>query len=446
MYDDYGQPVYNGNGNGNGDSNGNNNNSNNGYYDQGDSYSQDYYNTNQPPMMPDNMENFSDFSSYGPQPGTPGGQYGAGFPGGVPGAGSSAPGMNGYAPAGSGYNNAQYTPSQFSYGEDMNGFQSTSGASTPPMYDPNAIAMALPNDPYPAWTADSQAPATIEQIEDIFIDLTNKFGFQRDSMRNMFDHFMTLLDSRSSRMSPDQALLSLHADYIGGDTANYKKWYFAAQLDMDDAVGFRNMNIGKLSRKARKLKKKKKKEMQEAMENGENTEETLEKIEGDNSLEAADFRWKAKMNVLTPAERIQQIALYLLIWGEANQVRFTPECLCFIYKCALDYLESPQCQQRVEPMPEGDYLNRVITPLYRFIRDQVYEIVDGRFVKREKDHAQIIGYDDVNQLFWYPEGIAKIVLEDETKLIDLPVEERYLRLGDVVWDDVFFKTYKETRF
>ena len=444
MYDDYGQPVYNGNGNGNGDSNGNNN-SNNGYYDQGDSYSQDYYNTNQPPMMPDNMENFSDFSSYGPQPGTPGGQYGAGFPGGVPGAGSSAPGMNGYAPAGSGYNNAQYTPSQFSYGEDMNGFQSTSGASTPPMYDPNAIAMALPNDPYPAWTADSQAPATIEQIEDIFIDLTNKFGFQRDSMRNMFDHFMTLLDSRSSRMSPDQALLSLHADYIGGDTANYKKWYFAAQLDMDDAVGFRNMNIGKLSRKARKLKKKKKKEMQEAMENGENTEETLEKIEGDNSLEAADFRWKAKMNVLTPAERIQQIALYLLIWGEANQVRFTPECLCFIYKCALDYLESPQCQQRVEPMPEGDYLNRVITPLYRFIRDQVYEIVDGRFVKREKDHAQIIGYDDVNQLFWYPEGIAKIVLEDETKLIDLPVEERYLRLGDVVWDDVFFKTYKETR-
>lgn len=71
---------------------------------------------------------------------------------------------------------------------------------------------------------DRRSPVSlpIEQIEDIFIDLTNKFGFQRDSMRNMFDHFMTLLDSRSSRMSPEQALLSLHADYIGGDTANYK--------------------------------------------------------------------------------------------------------------------------------------------------------------------------------------------------------------------------------
>ena len=70
--------------------------------------------------------------------------------------------------------------------------------------------------------------------------------------------------------------------------------------------------------------------------------------------------------------------------GEANQVRFTPECLCYIYKSATDYLNSPLCQQRQEPVPEGDYLNRVITPLYRFIRSQVYEIYDGRFVKREK--------------------------------------------------------------
>lgn len=98
-----------------------------------------------------------------------------------------------------------------------------------------------------------------------------------------------------------------------------------------------------------------------------------------------------------------------------------------------------------EPMPEGDFLNRVITPIYHFIRNQVYEIIDGRFVKRERDHNKIVGYDDLNQLFWYPEGIAKIVLEDGTKLIELPLEERYLRLGDVVWDDVFFKTYKETR-
>lgn len=420
MYDQYGQPVY----------------QNDGYYDPNmntDSYEQanmqdaydpqqmdysasggaGYY--DQPRGPGQNPENFSDFSSYGP-PGTPG--------------------YDSYAGTG------QYTPSQMSYGEPR-----SSGASTPIYggegYDPAAIAMALPNEPYPAWTADSQSPVTIEQIEDVFIDLANKFGFQRDSMRNMFDHFMTLLDSRASRMSPDQALLSVHSDYIGGDTANYKKWYFAAQLDMDDAVGFRNMSLGKLSRKARKAKKKNKKAIEEA--NPEDTEATLNQLEGDNSLEAADFRWKAKMNQLSPIEKVRQVALYLLCWGEANQVRFTSECLCFIVKCGMDYLESPLCQQRVEPMPEGDFLNRVITPLYRFIRDQVFEVVDGRFVKREKDHNRVIGYDDVNQLFWYPEGITKIVFEDGLKLVDLPSEERYLRLGDVAWGDVFFKTYKETR-
>lgn len=421
LYDEYGQPVY---------------GHNDAYYDpnvSGDPYGQqvvggDPYDPehmdysagpdgfyNQPRGPGQAPENFSDFSSYGP-PGTPG--------------------YDSYA------GNGQYTPSQMSYGEPR-----SSGASTPIYggegYDPAAIAMALPNEPYPAWTADNQSPVTIERIEDVFIDLTNKFGFQRDSMRNMFDHFMTLLDSRASRMSPEQALLSVHADYIGGDTANYKKWYFAAQLDMDDAVGFRNMSLGKLSRKARKAKKKNKKAIEES--NPEDTEATLNQLEGDNSLEAADFRWKAKMNQMSPIEKVRQVALYLLCWGEANQVRFTSECLCFVYKCALDYLDSPLCQQRVEPMPEGDYLNRIITPLYRFLRDQVYEIVDGRFVKRERDHNQVIGYDDVNQLFWYPEGIAKIVLEDSTRLIDLGVEERYLRLGDVVWSDVFFKTFKETR-
>jgi 1,3-beta-glucan synthase len=51
---------------------------------------------------------------------------------------------------------------------------------------------------------------------------------------------MTILDSRASRMTPAQALLTVHADYIGGPNANYRRWYFAAQLDLDDAIGQQN--------------------------------------------------------------------------------------------------------------------------------------------------------------------------------------------------------------
>ncbi|KAI0306588.1 1-3-beta-glucan synthase [Multifurca ochricompacta] len=226
-------------------------------------------------------------------------------------------------------------------------------------------------DPYPAWSADKQIPISYEEIEDIFLDLTQKFGFQRDSMRNQFDFLMHLLDSRASRMSPGQALLTLHADYIGGQHANYRKWYFAAQLNLDDAVG-QSQNPG------------------------------LQRLK--SSLDNALNRWRNAMNNMT--------GLYLLCWGEAGNVRFVPECLCFIFKCADDYYRSPECQNRTEPVPEGVYLETA---------------VDGKFVRREKDHDRIIGYDDVNQLFWYPEGLARIVLQDNTP-------QRFMKFSRIEWE------------
>jgi hypothetical protein len=54
--------------------------------------------------------------------------------------------------------------------------------SLPSLYDKYNIP---PRDAYPAWGADRQIPVSKEEIEDIFLDLTQKFGFQRDSMRNM---------------------------------------------------------------------------------------------------------------------------------------------------------------------------------------------------------------------------------------------------------------------
>lgn len=343
------------------------------------------------------------------------------------------------------YNEGQnrgYRPpsSQVSYGGNR-----SSGASTPiyGMDYTNALpAGQRSREPYPAWTADAQIPLTKEEIEDIFLDLTSKFGFQRDSMRNMYDHLMTLLDSRASRMSPNQALLSLHADYIGGENANYRRWYFAAHLDLDDAVGFANMKLGKANRRTRKARKAAKKK---AGENPTNEDQTLEALEGDNSLEAAEYRWKTRMNRMSQHDRVRQIALYLLCWGEANQVRFMPEALCFIFKCADDYLNSPACQNRQEPVEEFTYLNNVITPLYQYCRDQGYEIQDGKYVRRERDHASIIGYDDINQLFWYPEGIERIVMEDKSRIVDLSPAERYEKLKDVHWKKVFFKTYYERR-
>src|SRR5580698_7645839 len=122
-----------------------------------------------------------------------------------------------------------------------------------------------------------------------------------------------------------------------------------------------------------------------------------------------------------------------------------PECLCFIFKCANDFLDSPEYQHRVEYVEEGTFLREIITPLYTYCRDQGYEISEGKYVRRERDHNKVIGYDDINQLFWYPEGIERIVMQDKSRIVDLPPAERYLKLGEVNWKKVFFKTYKETR-
>ncbi|KAF8911358.1 1,3-beta-glucan synthase [Mucidula mucida] len=312
----------------------------------------------------------------------------------------------------------RYAPSAESLGVPR---VNQSESSTPTFVDYGASAGG--RDAYPAWSTERNIPLSKEEIEDIFLDLTQKFGFQRDSMRNMFDFLMQLLDSRASRMVPNQALLTLHADYIGGHHANYRKWYFAAQLDLDDAVG-QVQNPGLTRLKSKKGGKR----------------PTHEK-----SLNTAIERWRQAMNNMSQYDRLRQIALYLLLWGEAAQVRFVPECLCFIFKCADDYYRSPECQNRMEPVPEGLYLRAVVKPLYRFIRDQGYEVVDGKFVRRERDHEDIIGYDDVNQLFWYPEGIARIVLNDKTRLVDLPPAQRFMKFDRIDWIRAFYKTYYERR-
>jgi 1,3-beta-glucan synthase len=336
-----------------------------------------------------------------------------------------------------------YVSSQASYGAE-----GVSGRTTPLEGTPYESLPGLgqgSHEPYPAWVSDSNVPLSKEEVEDIFLDLTIKFGFQRDSMRNMYDHFMTLLDSRASRaVSKNQALLSLHADYIGGDKSNYRKWYFSSHLNIDSSLGSANMSREKSTRWPQKTSKKAKNKSENALE-AENEEQGLEALDGDNSSEAMGYKWNMRMNKMSPHERVRQVALYLLCWGEANQVRFMPECLCFIFKCADDYYQSSACQNLVEPVEEFSYLNNVITPLYDFCRDQGYESVDGKWTRREKDHASIIGYDDCNQLFWYSEGLKRIVFEDKARLMDLPPAERYLKLKDVLWTKTFIKTYYETR-
>lgn len=281
-------------------------------------------------------------------------------------------------------------------------------------------------EPYPSWCIDNGAPVSTDAIKSIFYDLEEKLGFQHDNTENMFDHLMTQLDSRSSRMPCSSALLSLHSDYIGGPQSNYKKWYFMAHIELDE-----NVNDLKIWNKY-----------------GKTYKSTTSDIDDKTTLRGLDHWWHQKMSQLSDIQYIIHLSLYLLIWGEANNVRFIPEAICFIFKCSLDYYDyitgkQPEFQNLTK-VPK--FLESVITPLYKFIRNQQYKLVDGKWIRNSKDHDSIIGYDDINQFFWYPENLIKIRLLDTHKtLLDYPKHERLLHFNRINWNAIFYKTYREKR-
>lgn len=275
-------------------------------------------------------------------------------------------------------------------------------------------------DPYPSWNSSIEdLPISRTEIETVFMKLMGIFGFQYDNTRNMFDYFLKLLDSRASRMGPYQALRSLHADYIGGRNANYRIWYFASLLDVDDSVGCNNVSSsGKIK----------------------GTKDSFVQ-----TIEQAELQWAFNMNNLSSTDLSTQVGLYLLCWGEANNVRFMPECLCFIFKCCNDYYYSLDVDAPVTNISPS-FLDHAITPLYNFYRSQSYEKIDGKYVHVAKDHDKIIGYDDMNQLFWYFKSLEKLILKtSKVKLMSFKSHERYKHLLDVDWQKGFHKTFLEKR-
>lgn len=284
--------------------------------------------------------------------------------------------------------------------------------------------------PYPSWHKNNGAPMDVDSVKSVFDDLQAMFGFQKASSVNMFQYLMLLLESRSSRMPCNLALVSIHADYIGGDNANYKKWYFAAAYDLDHGYTDKKSIRAKWKELPQYLQGK-------HVPNGLKTDA--------NGWWAMETSWRQRMRAYTEEDYLKQLALYLLIWGEANNVRFMPECLCFIYRCALDYMYSFQ-DEAPPGLPEFYFLDNIITPIYNYIRDQQFDAIDGKFFRKlGKDHSHTVGYDDVNLFFWFDQNLKKISLEDGTNLIDHPSETHYTLLHSVDWNNVFFKSYYETR-
>ncbi|CAI0456856.1 unnamed protein product [Linum tenue] len=98
------------------------------------------------------------------------------------------------------------------------------------------------------------------------------------------------------------------------------------------------------------------------------------------------------------------VGLYLLIWGESGNLRFMPECLCYIYHHMamelnqfLDEWTDPETGRAFLPSISGEcaFLKSVIMPIYRTVKSEVDSSRNGT-----KPHSAWRNYDDLNEFFW----------------------------------------------
>ncbi|KAK4482394.1 hypothetical protein RD792_009549 [Penstemon davidsonii] len=198
----------------------------------------------------------------------------------------------------------------------------------------------------PKLPASFSAPAT--RNLDIFDLLHHSFGFQKDNVSNQREHVVHLLANEQSRLripeEPEPILdeAAVHKVFLKS-LDNYIKW--CEYLGISPVWG---------------------------------------------NLEA-----------VSKEKKLLFICLYFLIWGEAANVRFLPECLCYIFHHMGRELEEILRQQVAQPASSCvsesgvSFIDQVIRPLYEVISAEATNNDNGR-----APHSAWRNYDDFNEYFW----------------------------------------------
>ncbi|KAG0631673.1 hypothetical protein M758_1G271400 [Ceratodon purpureus] len=126
-----------------------------------------------------------------------------------------------------------------------------------------------------------------------------------------------------------------------------------------------------------------------------------------NYVRWCDFLKKTPQTKLAgnPQKQLCLTALYLLIWGEAANVRFLPECLCYIFHQMAEecfkLLEENLVQRSTRTIKPGTesfeyaFLEQIITPVYNIVAAEAKNSEHGK-----APHGSWRNYDDFNEYFW----------------------------------------------
>ncbi|XP_057250171.1 callose synthase 9 [Beta vulgaris subsp. vulgaris] len=109
----------------------------------------------------------------------------------------------------------------------------------------------------------------------------------------------------------------------------------------------------------------------------------------------------SNLESLSKEKKLLFVSLYYLIWGEASNVRFLPECLCYIFHHMareVDEILRQQVVKQADSCMTDDgvsFLEKVISPLYDVIAAEAANNDNGR-----APHSKWRNYDDFNEYFW----------------------------------------------
>ncbi|XP_057422591.1 callose synthase 9 [Lotus japonicus] len=109
----------------------------------------------------------------------------------------------------------------------------------------------------------------------------------------------------------------------------------------------------------------------------------------------------SSLEAVSKEKKLLYVSLYYLIWGESSNIRFLPECLCYIFHHMareMDEILRQQVAQTANSCTSENgvsFLDHVILPLYEVVAAEAANNDNGK-----APHSSWRNYDDFNEYFW----------------------------------------------
>ncbi|GLT26329.1 hypothetical protein SLA2020_014070 [Shorea laevis] len=214
----------------------------------------------------------------------------------------------------------------------------------------------LDNLPMPRFHSTSDVPETmpkerVKSINDILDWLASLFGFQKGNVANQREHLILLLANMDIR-----------------------------KKNLEDYIQLSSETVEKLVDKVFK-----------------NYRSWCKYLHCESNLRLPQDFDRQQLELV-------YISLYLLIWGEASNIRFMPECICYIfhymahdvYGFLFGNVSSVSGDTyQTAAADEEAFLRNVITPIYQVLQKEARRNKAGK-----ASHSRWRNYDDLNEYFW----------------------------------------------